>query len=83
MLVACRLAGLSALILDYAVKVARAQFGPTLSTLAALGASWAAFGARLSGSAQGRPRPAGGRLARGTRAGDRRGSVQGSAAECG
>ncbi len=29
MLVACRLAGLSALILDYAVKVARAQCGPT------------------------------------------------------
>jgi hypothetical protein len=28
MLVACRLAGLSALILDYAVEVARAQFGP-------------------------------------------------------
>src|SRR5271165_7238168 len=29
MLVACRLAGLSALILDYAVKAARAQFGST------------------------------------------------------
>ena len=29
MLVACRLAGLSALILDYAVKVAHAQCGPT------------------------------------------------------
>jgi hypothetical protein len=29
MLVACRLAGLSALILNYAVKVARAQCGPT------------------------------------------------------
>jgi len=29
MLVACRLAGLSALSQDYAVKVARAQFGPT------------------------------------------------------
>jgi hypothetical protein len=34
MLVACRLAGLSALILDYAVKVARAQCGPTQSLLA-------------------------------------------------
>ena len=33
MLVACRLAGLSALILDYAAKVARAQFGPTQSPI--------------------------------------------------
>jgi hypothetical protein len=31
MLVAYRVAGLSALILDYAVKVARAQFRPTQS----------------------------------------------------
>ena len=34
MLVACRLAGLSALILDHAVKVTRAQCGPTQSPIA-------------------------------------------------
>ena len=34
MLVACRLAGLSALILGQAVKVTRAQCGPTQSPIA-------------------------------------------------
>ena len=41
MLVACRLVGLSVLILDYAVKVPRAQFAPKLAWSPQPDLSWA------------------------------------------
>jgi hypothetical protein len=73
MLVACRLAGLSALILDYAVKVARAQFGPTQSTLAfkplvssAVASNWAMRGSAMSAEVWASP-PLGRRRTKGTR----------------
>ncbi len=50
MLVACRLAGLSALETYYAGVRACAQFGPTQSAIAALRAAWAGAHAGFSDS---------------------------------